>query len=183
MAETLSIGIPKPVGSFSLGNQNDNNTTVDYDAARKVRAQAKQQKMEAVCTALSQAVKQIDQLRSEIIEQSKEQLARLAVEIAEIILKDKISNKEYNIEKIISETIKEAPDRQNIEIHISPEDFADSTDLIEKNPKSPLAGLKLVSDAEIGKAQCRVITQKGIIDCLIDEQLEQISQVIINAGK
>ena len=104
-------------------------------------------------------------------------IAKLAVEIARKILVQKAKDGEYEIESIIAEALNNAPTRQDVVVRLNPADLAGLQQIQEQTNKN-LAGVKFVSDAGIGPAECVVETPKGKVESLIDEHLEQVTRVL-----
>ena len=108
----------------------------------------------------------------------KEEIAKLSVEIARKILVQKVEDGDYEIESIIKEALDNAPARQDVVVHLNPEDLSQYQKLREEDPSEDLTGIKFVPDANIGRAECLLETPKGIIESLIDRHLEQIGSAL-----
>ena len=111
----------------------------------------------------------------------KEEIAKLAVEIARKILMRKIDDGEYEIESIVREAIENAPSRDGLVVKLNPQDLSALQKAQQDNNGEMLAGIKLVSDANISRAECIVESPKGVIESLIDGHLEQIGKALNKA--
>jgi flagellar biosynthesis/type III secretory pathway protein FliH len=103
------------------------------------------------------------------------EIAKLAIEIARKILMSKAGKGDYEIQTIVEEALKYAPTRQNVVVHLHPEDLPRCQQLQGENPQSPLAELEFTADWSIGRGECLVETPKGIVQSFIEEHLEHIS--------
>jgi len=90
----------------------------------------------------------------------------------------KVQNGDYETESIVKEALKNSPTRQDVVVHLNPEDFVQCQKAQQDEPTGALAGIKFVSDPNIGRAECLVESSKGIIESLIDEHLERIGKAL-----
>ena len=88
---------------------------------------------------------------------------------------------DYEIESIVKEALKNAPTRQDVVVHLNPEDLVQCQKVQQEDSTGALSGIKFVADPKIGRAQCLLETPKGIIESVIDEHLEQIGKALEKA--
>ncbi len=100
------------------------------------------------------------------------------MEIARKILVQNIQDGDYEIESIVKESLKNIPTHEGLVVHLNPEDLSACRKAQPDDDSGTLAGIKLVSDHNIGRAECIIESPKGIIKSLIDEHLEQIAEVL-----
>ena len=93
----------------------------------------------------------------------------------------KVQEGDYEIESIVKESLNNAPTRQDVVVHLNPEDLPRIQQLQADGADTALTGLKFVADANIGRAECTLETSKGIIESLIDAHLEQIAKALQKA--
>jgi flagellar biosynthesis/type III secretory pathway protein FliH len=134
-----------------------------------------------ICQALQDAINKVNELQENLFNEHKEQIAKLSVEIARKILVQKVQEKDYEIESIVKEALKNAPTRQDVVVHLNPEDLIQCQKLQQDDTAGTLAGVKFVSDPNIGRAECLLETPKGMIESFINEHLEQIDQALKKA--
>jgi flagellar biosynthesis/type III secretory pathway protein FliH len=178
MSQTVTIQLEKPIASAKL-----------LDGTGTVLAEAKQAKLPAqqkeslaqVCQALQDAANKVNEFQENLFKEHKEQIAKLSVEIARKILMQKVQEGDYKIESIIEEALKNAPTRQDVVVHLNPEDLSQCQKAQQENAAGTLAGIKFVSDPKIGRAECLLETPKGIIESLINEHLERIGKALEKA--
>ena len=93
----------------------------------------------------------------------------------------KVEDGAYEIESIVKEALNNAPTRQDIVVHLNPEDLAHCQKAQQDEPDGALTGVKFVSDPNIGRAECLLESPKGIIESLINEHLERIGKALKKA--
>jgi len=131
-----------------------------------------------VCETLNGLADKLSQFCDKLLAEQKEEVAKLSVEIARKILVQKVQKGDYEIESIVEEALKNAPSRQDVVVHLNPEDLAACKRVQADVPGSSLAGIKLVADPNIGRAECLLESPKGIIKSFIDEQIERIGEAL-----
>ena len=131
-----------------------------------------------LCGTVQGLVAKLNQFYDEIFAGQKEEIAKLSVEIARKILTRKVEDGDYEIESIVKESLKNAPTRQDLVVHLNPEDLTGCRKAQNDDGSGAMAGIELVADADVGRAECVLQSPKGIIKSLIDEHLEQIGKAL-----
>lgn len=134
------------------------------------------------CRALNDVISKLNQFYGQIFAGHREEIARLSVEIARKILMQKVENGDYEIESIVKEALSKAPANQDVIVHLNPEDLEKCKKAQQEEPGGILSGIKLVSDADIGRAECMLESPKGIIKSLIADSLERIGKALEKAN-
>jgi flagellar biosynthesis/type III secretory pathway protein FliH len=147
--------------------------TQDSQAQKSVFFQA--------CQTLKALTDKLNQFYDKLFAEHKEEIARLSVEIARKILAQQVQNGDYEIESIVTEALTNAPTRQEVVVHLNPEDLILCQKVQQDEPNGALADIKLISDPNIGRAECLLETPKGIVESLIDEHLERIGKALKTA--
>ncbi len=193
MTQTLTVHLEKPITSVKIqddsaggiGGKLSSRGGVDSTANAK---QMLTQDSEAQKTAFSQAyqalndvVTKLNECYDKVFVEHKEEIAKLSVEIARKILMQKVENGDYEIESIVKEALENAPTRQDIVVHLNPEDLAQCQKAQQDEADGALAGIKFVSDPKIGRAECLLESPKGIIESLINEHLERVGKALKKA--
>ena len=178
MSRTITIQLEKSIASAKLQNGAAGDATAASAEAKQAELLGLQKESPAqVCQALQDAVNKVNEFQENLFKEHKEQIAKLSVEIARKILVQKVQEKDYAIEPIIEEALKSAPTRQDVVVHLNPEDLVECQK-VQQDASSTLADVKLISDPNIGRAECLLETPKGIIESLIDERLERIGKAL-----
>jgi len=94
----------------------------------------------------------------------------------------KVENGDYEIESIVKEALSKAPVNQDVIVHLNPEDFEKCRKAQESEPGGVLSGIKLVSDPDIGRAECMLESPKGLIKSQIADSLERIGKALEKAN-
>jgi flagellar biosynthesis/type III secretory pathway protein FliH len=132
------------------------------------------------CQTLNGVIDKLNKFHDKMFVGHSEEIARLSVEIARKILMQKVENGDYEIESIVKESLENAPDRQDMVVHLHPEDVAQCQQAQQDDPGSALVGVTFVCDSNIGRAECLLESPKGIVKSLIDENLERIGRALKN---
>src|SRR4030042_360233 len=176
MPGTLTVHLDRPIGltkipdHYSGGGRAESSGGGGVDSQPGVE-QTLMQDVEAQRAALSQvnqALREVTAKLNEFYEATfaahREEIARLAVEIARKILAQKVENGDYKIEPIIKETLSNAPARQDMVVRLNPADLTEWQKLRENEPGEDFTGIKFVPDASIGRAECVLEHPKGIME-------------------
>lgn len=179
MSQTTTVRLDKPVASVKLQDEAMGDAAkVSGEAKETELLRIQRASLAQVSQALQSAVKKVSEFQESIFEGHKEQIARLSVEIARKVLVQKVQEGDYEIESIIQEALKSAPTREDIVVHLNPEDLVQCQKVQQDDPGGTLAGVKFVADPSIGRAECLLETPKGIVESLIGEHLERIGEAL-----
>ena len=195
MSQTLTVHLAKPITSVrildhhlqpagrngSFGSE-ENRSAAETQQAKLVE-DLERQKAEAVqvCRILRELIEKLNQFCDKLFAEHKEEIDKLSVEIAKKILVQKVEEGDYEIESIVKEALKNAPTRQDVVVHLNPEDLVQCQKAQQDKQGGALTGIKFVSDPNIGRAECLLETGKGIVKSLIDEHLERIGKALKKA--
>ncbi len=194
MSQTLTVRFDKPIISAKVlddyaggvGSKMSNPGRVDSEAnAEQIPIQdldAQKAVFSQACQALNGVIARLNQFCDKLYVEHREEIARLSVEIARKILVQKVENGDYEIESIIKEALKNAPSSQDVIVHLNPEDLEQYQKAQRDEPGGVLAGVKLIPDPNIGRAECLLESPKGIIKSLIDDNLERIGKALEKAN-
>jgi len=133
------------------------------------------------CRAFQEAVDRMSELYDKVFAGHHEAIARLSVEIARKVLMRNIREGDYEIEAIIQEALKNAPESNSTVVRLNPQDLDDIRTLQEEGTVA-FSGAELVPDSAVGRAECVVESPQGVLKLLIDEHLEQISKALTATG-
>ncbi len=196
MSGQLSIKLHKPIKSVSILNYHQRSTEFDSKhitsetvlkqpgssnegfISRQYIENQKNILLQA-CQTLQSMIEKLQNFYDKIFMEHQEQIARLSVEIARKILARKVDKGDYKIETIIKKVLSKSPTRNDINIHINPEDFTNLQNILKKEPL--FAGIKFTPNPNIGRAECLLKNPKGNIESSINEQLEQIYEALKKA--
>lgn len=191
MSVSLTISIDRPIVSAELldgnldgaGSQSSDRGPADSGVkTRPIAAPDSASQKTAfsqACQVLSQVAAKLQESCAEVFARHREEIAKLSVEIARKILIQKVEKGDYEIESIVKESLLHAPSRQDVVVRLNPEDLAQCLKAQQQDEQGGvLAGVQLVADPSIGRAECILESPKGIIKSLIDENLERVGKAL-----
>lgn len=190
MSASLTIRIDRPIISAELpgdypvagGQSRDHGQANSSAALRPVEMQGSLSEKTAfsqACQILNQVAVKLQESCAELFARHREEIAKLSVEIARKVLMQKVEQGDYEIESIVKEALLHAPSRQNIVVRLNPQDLTQCLKAQQQGDAGALlAGVQLVADPNIGRAECVLENPKGIIKSLIDENLERIGKAL-----
>lgn len=189
MSASLTVCIDKPIVSAELldgypdvGDQSADRGPADSGVKTRPLATpdlpSQKNAFSQACQVLNQAAAKLQESCAEVFARHREEIARLSVEIARKILMQKVKQGDYEIESIVTEALLHAPSRQDVVVRLNPEDFAQCLKAQQDEQGGALAGVQLVADPGIGRAECVLESPKGIIKSMIDENLERVGKAL-----
>ena len=194
MSQTLTVNLNKPIISakvlddyaerdgIQLSGPEIEDSEADTVQILKQDLDAQKAVFSQACQTLNGVITRLNQFCDKIYAEHGEEIARLSVEIARKILMQKVENGDYEIESIIKEALKNAPGSQDVIVHLNPEDIEKCQKAQQDGSGGVLAGIKLIPDTNIGRAECLLESPKGIIKSLIDDNLERIGKALGKAN-
>ncbi|MHC4430317.1 MAG: FliH/SctL family protein [Planctomycetota bacterium] len=192
MSRIATVNLNKPISSAKVlsdyagvdGSQlsGPGANNLEADTAKTIKQDSESQKaaFSQACQTLNGVIDKLNAFYEKIFVAHSEEIARLSLEIARKILMQKVEDGDYEIESIVKESLQNAPDRHDVVVHLHPDDVAQCQRAQQDDPDSALAGIKFVSDSNIGRAECLLESPKGIVKSLIDENLERIGRALKN---
>ncbi len=165
----------RPIGGKTTDSLSDDGQTLRQDLEAEKAAYLQ------TCRILKDLSAKLKEFYDKIFSEHREEIAKLSVEIARKILVQKVQNGDYEIESIVKEALKEVPTHQDTVVHLNPDDLIQFQKAQQEEPDSVLSGIKFISDANVGRAECVLENPKGIIKSLIDKNLEVIGQALEKA--
>ena len=190
MTQTLTVNLEKPITSAKLLDESADGKLsgrAQADSAANAEhipsqdSETQKNTFSQACQAINDVVKKLNQFYDKVFVEHKEEIARLSVEIARKILMRKVEDGDYEIQSIVKEALNNAPTRQDIVVHLNPEDLAECQKALQNEPDDTLKDVKFVSDSNIGRAECLLESPKGIVESLINEHLDRISKALKKA--
>ena len=185
MVRMSVVKLAKPLKAVRISNGSEAAGLTSLDGQDKAEhtvslteLESQKQLYSNVCLALEEVAARLNQLYDEIFAQHNEAIAKLSIEIARKVLMQNISEGDYQIESIIKETLKGAPEGSDMTVRLNPQDLADLRQL-QNTGSMALDGIELAEDANIGRGECVIESSKGIVKFLIEDHLEQITKALV----
>ncbi len=189
--ETAAVMIDGTVGPVRLLD----GYRLEFAAAAKVDKQAiaeqarmteelKRQtgQLEQVIQSLNSVTTELREHQDSIFSAHKQEIAKLSVEIARRVLAQKVSEGDYKIEEIVAEAVSHLSGGKDVVVYVNPEDLAACKQALSEGDSELPAGLRFSADSSLGRAECRVESEKGMVESMIESHLEQIARALKQAG-
>lgn len=126
--------------------------------------------------------KEVSGLKAGIIRESEEEILRLALAIAKLIIRQEVKiNRDY-IYPLLQETIKGIVSKEELKIRLNPDDLRYMTDMKSDfmNTFDELRNLELVEDPAIKLGGAVIETKSGDVDARIDRQLIELEKELFS---
>lgn len=181
MGRQLDIRLPGPVKSARIVDPAElvgpQTGPVEPSATDAIAAELERLRIqfEQGCKMVEDLAAKVADSYQQMVGSYRQQIARLAVEIARKIIARKVSEGDYDMEGIIAGALEKAPVKQSLTVRVNPKDLEICRQMEHR-------GLTFVADADLRPAECIVESPKGLVKCLIDEQLAKIQYVLETAG-
>jgi flagellar biosynthesis/type III secretory pathway protein FliH len=184
---TVTLSTPVVIGSVSIADPNAESLEAQAPEGLVVTAQQTQKiaeletqtdALQQTCQIMQQAADQLSQTCQTLFTDHRDEIAKLAVEIARTVLMQQVLEGAYDIEAIVKESLSHAPTRENLTIRVNPQDLADCRAAQAGDKTDSFAGVQFVADTTVGRAECVLESPKGIIQSLLDEHLNQIGEAL-----
>jgi flagellar biosynthesis/type III secretory pathway protein FliH len=190
MTQTLTVRLEKPItsakfldesASGKLSGRAQAGSAASAEQFSTQDSETQKNTFSQACQAINGVVTKLNQFYDKVFVEHKEEIAKLSVEIARKVLMQKVEDGDYEIQSIVKEALNKAPTRQDIVVHLNPEDLAECQKALQNEPDGTLTDVKFVSDSNIGRAECLLESPKGIVESLINEHLDRISKALKKA--
>lgn len=139
----------------------------------------------AIVEELKQAINQLMASREEALTTAADDLAAMALEIAERIIKTEVSCDESLVMSIVRDTIaKVGRDQKSILIKVNSADVRLVREALDTNPPfSQSVEVLVAEDPEVEAGSCIVETRAGQIDARFSTRLGILKQLLLTGGK
>ncbi len=177
---TIQLSAPiRPIRSIHVVAEGQTQTPAE-DEARRLRAEldSTRAQVQRMVRQLDEAAAQIRAFQEEQLHACRDQVIRLAVGIAERILLKQIASGEYDIERIVTETLAQAPTGRKIVVRLHPADLETLKQLVADGGTEALQHIEMVADPQLGRAECVVDNEQVTLEHRVDEHLRQIEQAL-----
>ncbi len=179
MEQSVTIQLEQSVSSVQLLEQLPGGDFIPIkDSGATGSLELQQQQLERLCLNLQEVVNRLNDSYKKIFGEHTEQIAKLSVEIARKILAQQQEEGQYQIESIIQEALKQVPSLENVTIYLNPNDLINWQKAQQEGSGNIPEELNLVADTDIGAAECRIETPKGVIESIIEKHLERIEDAL-----
>lgn len=154
-----------------------------YARGRREGLDEARQELESATQALAQAVEEISRLRDILAKNSRTDMLRLVMAIAEQVILREVNVAPETVLSIIENALQASVRADQYRVHINPADL----ELVSKQKPlflasiSGLRNLSVEADQTITRGGCRIESELGDVDATIETQLETIQQALNEA--
>lgn len=157
--------------------------TEGYEIGRVNASEEIQTKLNSKIAELTEMIKLVENEKQEIISKYEEGLTKLALDISEKIIKQRVNEDSSVVSSIIKSTIKDFRNVEWVKIYISAKDDviniqADKDLINDLNKISNDVKIEVLEDLDNGSAI--IETSDDIIDASIDTQLKNLKELVLN---
>ena len=178
MTNTLTIPLERPIRSAVLSDGTDSQKrSAGQNLSQEQQHRCIDDSLVQACAALKKTAAALQQLQQSLIEQHREDVVKLAVEIARRILAFSVEKGQYSIERIVAEALKNCTTTANVTVRLHPDDLKACRHALEKQ-MADVEGIRFVGDKRLGRAECVVETDRGTIEASINRQLERVEEAL-----
>jgi flagellar assembly protein FliH len=155
--------------------------TTGYEAGYAEGAAQAEREMGDLLRFAENAVRDVAEARSRLLEESEEELVLLAVQVAEKILQVQIEVEPRRVADVLRGALRKAYVRDHVQVACNPDDLA----LIEaasdelKSQVGTLRNLELVGDRRIARGGVIVRTTGGDVDATLESQLDRLRAAML----
>jgi flagellar biosynthesis/type III secretory pathway protein FliH len=128
--------------------------------------------------ALDQAAAAIRQLKEDALRDAESHLVDLAVEVAERVLVQEIEGGRAKAGPMVREALAQAGPWREAVVHLNPEDLAEIQAAAPAGAMPAFGTARLVADAAVRRAECRVVTGEGCVHTSVEDALEDVRRTL-----
>ena len=133
-------------------------------------------RMQTLLPALEQLVREINDMKGELLGQWERQAVKVSSAIAKRIIRRELAHEPQIALDLIAEALRFATGASDITLHVNPTDYENLGSQINRLAESltQISPSEIVADPSISPGGCRVETKYGEIDHQIESQLKRI---------
>jgi flagellar assembly protein FliH len=194
--QQLQISIPAPVVALRLGGPLGDEALaamvrsmqpVGPDQDEQLRQEFKQtleqqkQQVASAVAGLGQAARQLQQLREQIVAEAEQELLAAAVELAGIICAQQIEAGNVKIDPILEQALTRLPARENIRIHLNPQDFQQCQLAAKADEADTHSCYEFIQDPQIQPGECLLETDEASVEHTVQESIETLQDALVGS--
>lgn len=149
-----------------------------YAQGERAGEQAASAKIETTLQRLAATIDEIGSLRAGVMRRAERELVRLAVAMAERILRRAVDADRELLLVMARVAVERLGENAVATIHLNPYDFEAA---IARREPDPGKAVEIVADANIPRGGCLVKSAFGTIDASIDSQIRELSRALLGA--
>ncbi|MBN1381540.1 MAG: hypothetical protein JXA41_07685 [Deltaproteobacteria bacterium] len=134
---------------------------------------------------LTSLIEELNELKQKILENAEEQILDLTLAVARKVIHMEVATRREIIQGVLKDAIRIIVDRENMKIHVHPQDFQYMME-IKSDFLSSFDGVKnsvFEEDETVGRGGAIVETQFGEVDARIDQQFNEVKSLLLSSAK
>lgn len=154
------------------------------EGVRKGKEYQKNEVSQAIHT-LTYLIKELNELKQNILEKAEDQILELALGVAQKVIHMEITTNREIIQNVLKDAIRSIVDRENMKIHVNPQDFRYMME-IKSDFLQSFDGIKNIifeEDETIGRGGATIETLFGEVDARVDQQFNEIKNFLTSSDK
>ncbi len=177
---TVQLQSDSPISSVALIDPPEPRSKTPAPAAQ---TEAENKKIRQAARALEQAAGDIREYGRQLVGSHREQLIRLSIEIAAKVLAKEIHDRNYDMERILSQALEEVPKGKPVTVKLNPEDLKTCQQTLSQPSSGPPESIQLTADWTVRPGECIVQTEQGVIEWIIEDHLKRISAALLGSDR
>ncbi|MBT5304621.1 MAG: hypothetical protein HOI47_10835 [Candidatus Scalindua sp.] len=161
----------KPPVSKDEGNEKilKENAQKAYQKGRDDALKDNQENMDLLCQSLKKAISELTLEKNNIMGKFEKTIIKLAIAIARKAVREEISqNSSKIIESVVKEALTKVKDKKILKVHLNPDDIGKLEQISDVGISLSGEDYEVVSDVDISRGGCRVITDCGGVDATME---------------
>lgn len=176
---SVTLTTHRPVASVKITTDLKTLVRPQKTVADPEALKPEKEKLARAGESLSRAAAALQQFQEELFGSHRDPIVRLSIGIAEKILMRQIEAGQYDIARIVAESLAVAPAQEPITVRMNPQDLEVYDKTLQELGKSRPANMTFKSDGNVGRAECVVETSKGLIESRIAEHLRLVEEALL----
>jgi flagellar assembly protein FliH len=195
MSQALNITLPAPLASAALQGSDRSASAAPAPAAREDRQQALREQLReeiraellvemhaqleadrahlaAAAQAARSAAERLDEIALEALGRAGDQLAALALEIAEKVLCQEIADGRARVEPLVRDALEALGPAASAKVHLNPEDLQ-ACELVGSLPQ-----VEFLADASLNRGDVRVESGQGSVRADVSSRIAAAADAI-----
>jgi len=169
----------------TLNKEKEASRKLGYEEGLKKGIEIQKQEASHMVRALMDAVREIDSLKQNILENAEHDIVELAYAIAEKVVHQEIQTNREVIKAVLKDAIKSIVDKEELRIRLNPQDYQYMLE-IKSDFIQVIDGVKhiiLEEDAGIQRGGAIIESLFGEVDARVDKQMGELKAVLFESNK
>ncbi len=179
----LSLTTSRPIGTVKIATDLKSLPRNPRPIVEGETLKPEKEKLAGAGEGLSRAAAELQRLQEDLLGSHREPIVRLSIGIAEKILMKQIDAGHYDIARILDEALSIVPAQENIIVRLNPTDLDVYDKALRETGKTRPNNVTLKADSDVGRAECVVETEQGLIEYRIAEHLRQVEEALLRDQK